>query len=333
MLAALAGFVPAVVWELTGDRRERNARVAGRRKAALKAFVPAVAPAAGGAAAVSSGGHSAAWYLRPEARGGGVPAAAGTESVAGVVRGRGALGGAAGDRGGRRGEDPPGPAACRRPCFGWVADDVGGTRAEGMAVGMVRDAGEPAVLVVDYAETRPGLADLLAEAAAAEDCPDLRVLLLARSGGEWWRQLLDGADYRLSQVLEDTEPLPLGPLAGGQQGLFDDAVAAFADRLGVARPQARLMLDDPDAVVLVVHAAALLAVLDHASAGGGSGRVYSAADVLTGLLGHEARYWHKSARARGLILDPSVERLAVAIACLIGADSETDAAGLLSRCS
>ena len=78
------------------------------------------------------------------------------------------------------------------------------------------------------------------------------------------------------------------------------------------------MLDDPDAVVLVVHAAALLAVLDHASAGGGSGRVYSAADVLTGLLGHEARYWHKSARARGLILDPSVERLAVAIACLIG---------------
>ncbi len=187
------------------------------------------------------------------------------------------------------------------------------------------------MLVVDYAETRPGLADLLAEAAAAEDCPDLRVLLLARSAGEWWRQLLDGADYRLSQVLEDTEPLPLGPLAGGQQGLFDDAVTAFADRLGVARPQARLMLNDPDAVVLVVHAAALLAVLDHASAGSGSGRVYSAADVLTGLLGHEARYWHKSAQARGLILDPSVERLAVAIACLIGADSETDAAGLLSR--
>ena len=91
------------------------------------------------------------------------------------------------------------------------------------------------------------------------------------------------------------------------------------------------MLDDPDAVVLVVHAAALLAVLDHASAGSGSRRVFSAADVLTGLLGHEARYWHKSARARGLILDPSVERLAVAVACLIGADSETDAAGLLSR--
>ena len=155
---------------------------------------------------------------------------------------------------------------------------------------MVRDTGEPAVLVVDYAETRPGLADLLAEAATAEDCPDLRVLLLARSAREWWRQLRVGADYRLSQVLEDTEPLPLGPLAGGRQGLFDDAVATFADRFGVARPQARLMLNDPGAVVLAVRAAALLAVLDHAITGSGSRRVYSVADVLTALLGHEARY-------------------------------------------
>ena len=32
---------------------------------------------------------------------------------------------------------------------------------EGTAVGIVRDTGEPAVLVVDYAETMPGLADLL----------------------------------------------------------------------------------------------------------------------------------------------------------------------------
>ena len=69
VLAALAGFVPAVVWELTGDRRKRNARVAERREAALKAFVPAVAPSdADGAVAGSAGGQSDVWYLRPEAR-------------------------------------------------------------------------------------------------------------------------------------------------------------------------------------------------------------------------------------------------------------------------
>ena len=333
VLAALAGFVPAVVWELTGDRRKRNARVAERREAALKAFVPAVAPpAADGTVAGSPGGHSAAWYLRPEAQ---VVAFRPRPELSRLREWC-----VAGGRLGVwlvTGEGGAGKTRLALQLAADLASDGWRTMwvppgQEGTAVGAVRDTGEPAVLVVDYAETRPGLADLLAEAAAAEDCPDLRIVLLARSAGEWWRQLLVGADYRLSQVLEDTGPLPLGSLAatGGQQGLFDDAVAVFADRFGVARPQARLMLNDPDAVVLVVHAAALLAVLDHA-AGSGSRRVYSAADVLTGLLGHEARYWHKSARARRLILDPSVERLAVAIACLIGADSETDAAGLLSR--
>ena len=70
VLAALAGFLPALVWELTRDLRGTpDARVAGRRKAALKAFVPAVAPpAAGGPVAGSPGEHSAAWYLRPEAQ-------------------------------------------------------------------------------------------------------------------------------------------------------------------------------------------------------------------------------------------------------------------------
>jgi hypothetical protein len=60
---------------------------------------------------------------------------------------------------------------------------------EGSAVAAVRDSGEPAVLVVDYAETRPGLAELLAEAAAAGGCPDVRVVLLARSAATAYRAL------------------------------------------------------------------------------------------------------------------------------------------------
>ena len=53
--------------------------------------------------------------------------------------------------------------------------------------------------------------------------------------------------------------------------------------------------------------------------------------MLEALLRHEARYWARSAAGRGLDLDLSVLRLAVAVGCLIGADSETAAGALLSR--
>ena len=218
VLAALAGLLPAVVWELTRDRRARNARAArtapgraegvrarrgtaccGRRSRRLPRRTQfCLVPAAGGP-------------------GGPVPATAGTEPVAGVVRGRGAPEGAAGDRGGRLGETRLAlQLAADLAADGWRTMWVERGQ-EGTAVSTVRDVGEPAVLVVDYAETRPGLAGLLAQAAAAEDCPDLRVLLLARSAGEWWRQLLDGADYRLSQVLEDTNRSPWGRWQAGSR--------------------------------------------------------------------------------------------------------------------
>ena len=57
----------------------------------------------------------------------------------------------------------------------------------------------------------------------------------------------------------------------------------------------------------------------------------SGRQVLEGLLRHEAGYWARSAAGRGLDLDVSVLRLAVAVGCLIGADSQTDAVALLSR--
>ena len=53
--------------------------------------------------------------------------------------------------------------------------------------------------------------------------------------------------------------------------------------------------------------------------------------MLEALLRHEARYWARSAAGRGLDLDVSVLRLAVAVGCLIGADSESAAGALLSR--
>jgi hypothetical protein len=112
--------------------------------------------------------------------------------------------------------------------------------------------------------------------------------------------------------------------------VFDAAVTEFADRLGVARPAVRLSLSDPGASILVLHTAALCAVLDHIE-GFADEHPRSSADVLEDLLRHELRYCARAAAARGLGLDPGVQRRVVAAACLIGADSEPAAAGLLRR--
>ena len=334
VLAALAGLASTALWEIAHNRRERNVRTLEQREAALRAFGPDTAvtdPSLGGWADLAERG--AAWYLRPEAEVVGFRSRPELNVLRewcvaeGRIRVRLVTG-----------EGGVGKTRLAVQLAAELAEDGWRTMfvprgQEGEAVGHMRMIGEPALLVVDYAETRPYLSCLLADAVAAGDGPELRVLLLARSAGEWWQQLLDEADYQLSQVLEAAAPIGLGLLEapGGPDELFSEAVIAFADRLGLAHPDARLVMDDPQAVILMVHAAALLAVLDHASTGGERVQPSSAAGVLIGLLGHEARYWHQSAVARGLILDSSVERLAVAVACLLGAESEDDAAAALSQ--
>jgi tetratricopeptide (TPR) repeat protein len=205
--------------------------------------------------------------------------------------------------------------------------------AEDEAVGAVREIGQRCVLVVDYAETRSDLTDLLDDVAADEDGPELRVVLLARSAGEWWEQLLANAEEQTAELLEADSLISLGPVraAGGAHEVFAEAVTAFAQRLGTRRPEAEMVLSDADPVVLVVHATALLAVVDYVTGVPPRHQAVSGHEVLGALLRHEARYWARSAASRGLDLDLSVLRLAAAAGCLIGAENETAAGMLLAR--
>jgi tetratricopeptide (TPR) repeat protein len=198
---------------------------------------------------------------------------------------------------------------------------------EGEAATAVRDLGQRCLMVVDYAETRDGLDGLLGE-VAGWDGPVTRIVLLARSAGEWWQNLAASTGDQVARLL-DEPPVFLGPLPSpsGQAEVFSDAVTAFAARLPSARPPATLVLEDPVLVVLVVHAAALLAVLDQY---GGAVAIQSPGEILDRLLKHEARYWAQSAAARGLTLDTAVQRRAVAVGCLIGAGSEAAAVRMLA---
>ena len=189
------------------------------------------------------------------------------------------------------------------------------------------------LLVVDYAETRSGLQGLLHDVLNDAPGPDMRVLLVARSAGEWWQQLINSSSYQLSELLAAVRPITLGPVCEGpsEQEVFHDALVTFADELGVACPEAKIALSGADAVILVIHAAALLAILDNApSAESEASALRSREEVLAGLLRHEARYWQQSLAARDLALDPEVARRAVAVGCLIGADDEASASKLLA---
>ncbi len=209
----------------------------------------------------------------------------------------------------------------------WVPDSN-----ERIAVNTAREAGLPVLLVVDYAEIRTNLQELLAEVTSDADGPDLRVLLLARSAGEWWQQLISSCGYQLRELLAAIGPINLGPVSdrSRQSEVFNQALVAFADKLEIASPNAEIALADPDAIVLVVHAAALLAVLEYAYVGSAARTPGSRTEALAGLLRHEARYWQQTQVARNLGLDAEVTRRTVAAGCLVGADDEISAIKLLT---
>ena len=94
----------------------------------------------------------------------------------------------------------------------------------------------PMLLVVDYAETRTGLGNLLR--AVLDDPGPVRVLLLARSLGEWWDRLAEESAPAVAQLLSAASPIHLdAPIEDVPDAdLAAAAVPFFAAELGVPRP-------------------------------------------------------------------------------------------------
>ena len=218
---------------------------------------------------------------------------------------------------------------------GWRCVRVG-DREEGVAPQVAR-RGWPGrvLLVVDYAETRIGLGDLLRAVAAGAG--PVRVLLLARSAGEWWDRL-GGAEPAVRDLLAGGggEALPATVSRKlSNADLVSAAVTVFAAELGVAAPSRVLVQGGSGPIpMLDLHAAALVAVLRSAGAGGPVS--VSVGDVLDELLGHEERFWQGTAEQAGLLagtagMTVAVLRQIVAAGALLGAASQDQAVGLLSR--
>ena len=189
------------------------------------------------------------------------------------------------------------------------------------------------LLVVDYAETRADLPTLL-QALLADPGP-MRVLMLARSLGEWWERLAEQSAPAVARLLGEAALIQLSPLLTSDKSdaaLAEAALPFFADALKVP-PPAHVVFELPvgPVPVLVLHAAALVAVLRFAAGGPELDPVVVTSEVLDELLEHEARYWRRTATAAGLASDGRILKPVVTAAALLGASSLDEAADLVGR--
>jgi glycosyltransferase involved in cell wall biosynthesis len=153
---------------------------------------------------------------------------------------------------------------------------------------------QPLLLVIDYAETRTTeLLEFLAAILSQKISSPIRVLLLARSSGEWWGQL-PTYDPRCEALLEGfatTGPYTLPALyeqARERNQAFDLAITAFAKALNVPSPciQPDLSAKQYNSP-LFLQMAALLTLLGE--------RTANAEALPQSLVRHEQRYWYKMA--------------------------------------
>ncbi len=150
----------------------------------------------------------------------------------------------------------------------------------------------PVLVVIDYAETRqPVLLALIKAIVQNPGNHPVRVLLLARDGGEWWDNL-PSKDPHCEALLSGyatTGPYTLPPLHAEEDGrrhAYRQALTAFADALGVSAPDVTPELTgDHFGHPLYLQMAALLAL--HGE------RPTTAEGLIRALLNHERRYWSR----------------------------------------
>lgn len=210
---------------------------------------------------------------------------------------------------------------------GLIADD---TPAE--IFGRIAPVSAPLLLVIDYAEGRTSaLRDLTEALAGATRNTPVRLLLLARSAGEWLRELYEHTDDRVAGVylrMVEQQLASLTDRVSDRHAEFVRALGAMSRRLDQPAEE----LDAPPWIeterygrVLDVHAAALAALLDERGESSDPGD-----DPVARVLHHERRYWRRTTATYELT-DPHHARLdsVVAAATLFGAATDQEAVDLL----
>jgi hypothetical protein len=226
----------------------------------------------------------------------------------------------------------------------WVAGFLADAELPGELMNRLADSTWPVLLVVDQADGRTDQAKRLVHAVGNFPQSKIRLLLLARSAGDWWKELSPA----LRPLCNLTDPYSLPPVDDSIQrrkAAYDDAVRDFADRLSRLPEWSRFLwrriiecLPEPDLgnsafeSILDVQFQALVHLLN-ATEPRESQSAWSG-DVEQRLLEHEQVYWSRTASRQGLTSPDyplAVLATAVAAAALTGADSEDEAVAVISR--
>ena len=217
-------------------------------------------------------------------------------------------------------------------------------RRDGWVAGFLRDpppmrwfeglweSDRPVLMVIDYAERRaalPALLEPIARHRNGWNRAPFRVLLLARSAGDWWGHLTE-RDSPIKDLLAERSPvalLPLVPMAAERGAIVREAAAAFAEVLHRPLPATPLpALDDSGFDrALYLHMAALTWV---------EGRSFTAETLMTDILEREERFWLTRAdsphdlRSEALLVE-NARRAVAGLTLSGGALSEEGAKALL----
>ena len=148
---------------------------------------------------------------------------------------------------------------------------------------------KPTLVVLDYAECRPQLFDMLKRIVERHEdkTTPLRFVLLAREVADWWQFLLE-RDESVRHLLMQSEPvfvtpIPLeGPL---RQQIWEHAKKAFADFMGKPSSDRSVDLEDERyGRILYLHIAALAAV---------EGLPVHADSLIDDIVRHECHFWNQ----------------------------------------
>jgi tetratricopeptide (TPR) repeat protein len=225
--------------------------------------------------------------------------------------------------------------------YSWLAGLLGGSISDELdrtAVDELLGAETARLILVDYAETRveqlSALVPLLAANATLTN--PVRVVLTVRTkrpGRDWSSGLLGGGDaFDIFVTEAGLDVLSEHPLEGNARAaLFLGAHQAFVDCRTGSGGTASAVGSVPAELGSDAYSSPLMVVIGaYLAAEDAIGPPATSDELLDGLLDHEGRYWRQIASSVPVAVDNAQSRRVVALATVGGADSESEAARLVS---